>query len=127
MNFCVEFQPGPPYSLGQLGQSQPWLGELLLPLQQPLLGDVAGAAAPALLGHFRRHVGRDPVAHFLLEGEFLVVEAPDASIFTPHSVVDSDAREDPLDCASMRSVSDGPKGPNITFDMIPRCTSDEPP
>src|SRR5713101_4136608 len=23
MNFCVEFQPGPPYSLGQLGQSQP--------------------------------------------------------------------------------------------------------
>src|ERR1700733_2343308 len=25
MNFCVEFQPGPPYSLGQLGQSQPRL------------------------------------------------------------------------------------------------------
>src|SRR5882724_11778252 len=23
MNFSVEFQPGPPYSLGQLGQSQP--------------------------------------------------------------------------------------------------------
>ena len=23
MNFCVEFQPVPPYSLGQFGQSQP--------------------------------------------------------------------------------------------------------
>ncbi len=23
MNFCVEFQPGPPYSFGQFGQSQP--------------------------------------------------------------------------------------------------------
>jgi len=25
MNFCVEVQPVPPYSLGQLGQSQPLL------------------------------------------------------------------------------------------------------
>jgi hypothetical protein len=48
--------------------------ELLLPLQQPLLGDVASAAAPAFFRHFRWHVGREPVAHFALEGQFLVVE-----------------------------------------------------
>ena len=60
--------------LRPVGAEPALAGQLLLPLQKPLLGDVAAAAATALLGHFRRHVGADPVAHFLLEGQFLIVE-----------------------------------------------------
>ena len=60
--------------LGPVRAEPAALSKLLLPLQQPFLGDVAGAATPALLRHLGWHVGRDPVAHFLLEGEFVGVE-----------------------------------------------------
>ena len=114
MNLCVEFQPGPPYSLGQLGHSQPLPASFFCHCSSRSLETWLVRLRRLLLRHFRRHVGGDPVAHFALEGELFVVEGK-AHLVAPL----------PLSSIAARRTTD--QSPSMTFDMIPRCTSDEPP
>ncbi len=148
MNFCVEFQPGPPYSLGQLGQSQPWLASFFchcssrsLETWLVRLRRLSSATSGGMLAASQSRTSFWKANSSSLKARRIVV-LPYRSYRFYRRLDRSAAGAQWRDLASVRTAYGGEKAsplrfapveatanqrPNMTFDMMPRCTSDEPP
>src|SRR5262245_23621391 len=119
MNFCVELHPGPPYSFGQFGQSQPLLASFFC--------HCSSRSLETWLVRLRR-------LSSATSGGMLAAIQSRTSFWK--------ASSSSLKARSISSLHDGEEAPplrfapvgvtacyspSITLDMIPRCTSDEPP
>src|SRR5882757_7482348 len=102
MNFCVEFQPGPPYSLGQLGQSQPLPASSFchcssrsLETWLVRLRRLSSATSVGMLA-----ASQSRTSFWKASSSSLKVRRIDLS---PHSVVNGVEERRPLDFAALRS------------------------
>src|SRR3979490_858971 len=104
MNFCVEFQPGPPHSLGQLGQSQPLPASFFCHCSSRSLETWLVRLRRLSSATSVRMVAASPARTSLLKASFSAVQAR-ATDLSPHSVVNGVEERRPLDFAALRSGS----------------------
>src|SRR3990167_10249016 len=141
MNFCVEFQPVPPNSWGQLGQSQPLPVSFFchgssrsLETWLDRLRRLSSATSGGMLAVIQSRTSRWKVSSDSLKARRIVVpptpSAPSGHL--PRLTGEEkrgrcDNYSPPLSRGRCRVLrGGGGQSPHIAFAMIPRCTSDEP-